>query len=80
MILEDLEDLLHVELPEGPYETVGGYILDRIGRVAVVGDSLVVGDHLLRIAETDRYRISRITLVPQPASAAPAAEEPGAAS
>ncbi|KQQ00018.1 MULTISPECIES: hemolysin family protein [unclassified Rathayibacter] len=80
MILEDLEELLHVELPEGPYETVGGYILDRIGRVAVVGDSLVVGDHLLRIAETDRYRISRITLVPQPASAASAAEEPEPAS
>ncbi|MWV48602.1 DUF21 domain-containing protein [Rathayibacter sp. VKM Ac-2803] len=76
MILEDLEELLHVELPEGPYETVGGYILDRIGRVAVVGDSLVVGDHLLRIAETDRYRISRITLVPQPASSAAEESEP----
>ncbi|MDY0914051.1 hemolysin family protein [Rathayibacter festucae] len=68
MILEDLEELLGIELPEGPYETVGGYVLDRIGRVAVVGDTLVVGDHVLRVAETDRYRISRVTLTPQPAS------------
>ncbi|MCM6763652.1 hemolysin family protein [Rathayibacter sp. ZW T2_19] len=68
MILEDLEEMLGVELPDGPYETVGGYILDRIGRVAVVGDSIVVGEHLLRVAETDRYRISRVTLTPQPAS------------
>jgi putative hemolysin len=72
MILEDLEDLLGVELPDGPYETVGGYILDRIGRVAVVGDSIVVGEHVLRVAETDRYRISRVTLTPQPASSSPA--------
>ncbi|OOB90139.1 hemolysin family protein [Rathayibacter sp. VKM Ac-2630] len=68
MILEDLEELLGVELPDGPYETVGGYILERIGRVAVVGDSIVVGEHVLRVAETDRYRISRVTLTPQPAS------------
>lgn len=72
MILEDLEELLGVELPDGPYETVGGYILDRIGRVAVVGDSIVVGEHVLRVAETDRYRISRVTLTPQPASSSPA--------
>ena len=56
----------------GPYETVGGYILDRIGRVAVVGDSIVVGEHVLRVAETDRYRISRVTLTPQPASSSAA--------
>ncbi|PPG00481.1 hypothetical protein C5C27_13930 [Rathayibacter sp. AY2B7] len=68
MILEDLAEQLGIELPEGPYETVGGFVLDRIGRVAVVGDSVLVGDHLLRVAETDRYRISRLTLVPQPAS------------
>jgi putative hemolysin len=68
MILEDLEELLGIELPEGPYETIGGYVLDRIGRVAVVGDTLVVGDHVLRVAETDRYRISRVTLTPQPVS------------
>ncbi|KQQ20530.1 HlyC/CorC family transporter [Rathayibacter caricis DSM 15933] len=72
MILEDLEELLGVELPDGPYETVGGYILDRIGRVAVVGDSIVVGEYVLRVAETDRYRISRVTLTPQPASSSPA--------
>ncbi|WP_230674146.1 hemolysin family protein [Rathayibacter sp. Leaf248] len=72
MILEDLEELLGVELPDGPYETVGGYILDRIGRVAVVGDSIVVGEYVLRVAETDRYRISRVTLTPQPASSTPA--------
>ena len=75
MILEDLEELLGIELPEGPYETVGGYVLDRIGRVAVVGDTLVVGDHVLRVAETDRYRISRVTLTPQPASQPAAAPD-----
>ncbi|MBF4463076.1 MULTISPECIES: hemolysin family protein [unclassified Rathayibacter] len=71
MILEDLEEQLGVELPEGPYETVGGYVLDRIGRVAVVGDSVALGDRVLRVSETDRYRISRLTLLPNPATVAP---------
>lgn len=38
--LEDLEELLGVEIPEGPYETVGGMIFSRLGYVPEPGESV----------------------------------------
>lgn len=31
--LEDLKDQTGIELPEGPYETVGGYVMHQLGRL-----------------------------------------------
>lgn len=38
--LKDLEELLGVDLPEGEYDTLSGFILDQIGSVPEVGESL----------------------------------------
>ena len=36
--LEDFADETGVELPEGPYETVAGFVVARLGRLPEVGD------------------------------------------
>lgn len=40
--LEDFEDRTGVALPDGPYETVAGYVIARLGRLAVEGDEVRV--------------------------------------
>ncbi|TDE89219.1 HlyC/CorC family transporter [Occultella glacieicola] len=56
--LEDFADRVGFELvDEGDYETVGGYFLDRLGRVAQVGDVVPAGDHVLEAVEIDGHRI-----------------------
>lgn len=40
--LEDFAEATGVYLPEGPYETVAGWMFSRLGRVAVVGDTMPV--------------------------------------
>ncbi|CAM3724208.1 hemolysin family protein [Occultella aeris] len=56
--LEDFADRAGFELAdEGDYETVGGYFLDRLGRVAKVGDVVPAGDHVLEVVEIDGHRI-----------------------
>ncbi len=40
--LDAVCDAVGVELPEGPYETLGGFVLARLGRVAQVGDVVEV--------------------------------------
>lgn len=40
--LEDVEDTVGITLPEGPYETIGGLVMDHLDRVATVGDSVEV--------------------------------------
>ncbi|ACQ81481.1 protein of unknown function DUF21 [Beutenbergia cavernae DSM 12333] len=59
--LEDFADEVGFELAdEGDYETVGGYVLDRLGRVAEPGDVVPAGDHVLEVVETDGRRIVRV--------------------
>ena len=58
--LDDFEDETGVELPDGPYETVGGYIMARLGRVPEVGDETTCGDHRLVVREVEGRRVSRV--------------------
>lgn len=58
--LEDFEDDTGVELPEGPYETVAGFLIARLGRVPLLGDHVVEGGHAFEVAELDGRRISRV--------------------
>ncbi len=62
LILDELTSMSGVELPEGPYETVAGFMLDRLGRVGREGDSIVVDGVRLTVLKTDGYRIVRIRI------------------
>ncbi len=58
--LEDFEDDTGVELPEGPYETVAGFLVSRLGRVPLLGDTVVEEDHSYEVVELDGRRVSRV--------------------
>ncbi len=62
LILDELTSMSGVELPDGPYETVAGFMLDRLGRVGREGDCVVVGEVRLTVLKTDGYRIVRIRI------------------
>jgi putative hemolysin len=64
-----------VALPEGPYETVAGYVLAMLGQLPAVGDAVELDGHRLTVTEMDGRRISRVRVGP----AAPApGDGPGA--
>ena len=58
--LEDFEDETGLELPEGPYETVAGYITSCLGRLPAAGDECTVDGRLLAVVEMDGRRIGRV--------------------
>jgi putative hemolysin len=58
--LEDFDDETGIELPEGPYETVAGFVIARLGRVPLLGDQVVEGDHALEVVELDGRRVARV--------------------
>ena len=71
--LEDFEDETGVVLPDGPYETVAGFLVAALTRLPVVGDTVVEGGNEFRVVELDGRRISRVSVTSvQPA--APVAE------
>jgi CBS domain containing-hemolysin-like protein len=57
-----------VRLPEGEYETIGGLIMDRLGRLPVAGDTVEEEGWSLRVTRTDGRRVREVELTPSPGS------------
>ena len=49
---------------EAAYETVGGYVMSQLGRIAAVGDTVDVGGGTLSVTRMDGRRIDRICFRP----------------
>lgn len=68
--LADFEDETGIELPDGPYETVAGFMLAELGRLPQVGDVVLVGRNELTVVEVDGRRIANISIterdIPEP--------------
>ena len=60
MNLEDFLELTEIELPEGPYETVAGYVVAELGQLPEVGMSVDFEDHRLIVTEVENRRATRI--------------------
>ncbi len=76
----DVNEALETDLPEGDYETLGGLLLERLGRIPHAGEGLTVGGVRLDVTAADARRIRTVT-VTRPARSkgrprGPAPEEP----
>jgi putative hemolysin len=60
--LGDFAERAGFVLPPGPYETVGGFVMARLGRVPAVGDDVDVDGRRLTVAAVDGRRVARVTL------------------
>jgi putative hemolysin len=69
--LDEFAEQTGIELPEGPYETVAGYVLAALGEVPSAGDSVEVPGYILTVTEMDGRRIARLRVKPAPRPAAP---------
>jgi CBS domain containing-hemolysin-like protein len=59
---DEVRDRLDVAIePEG-FETVGGYVLTRVGRVPAVGESFEIDGLVVEVLEAERRRIHRVRM------------------
>jgi putative hemolysin len=63
LTIEEFAERTGVSLVDGPYETVAGYVVARLGRLAEPGDSVAVDGHWLVVTEVARRRIVRLDVV-----------------
>ncbi len=68
LTIEDFAEETGIVLPDGDYETVAGYVLARLGRVAEVGDEVTLDGALLRVLAVEGRRLTEVEVVP-PAAA-----------
>jgi putative hemolysin len=58
--LDEFAEQTGVELPEGPYETVAGYLLAALGHLPGEGESVEVSGRKLAVTQLDGRRIARV--------------------
>src|SRR3954469_1163337 len=66
---DELMEQTGFTLPEGPDETLAGFLLSRLGHIPVVGESLEENGWEFTVREVDRHRIEqvRVSAPPEPA-------------
>ncbi|AEG45575.1 hemolysin family protein [Isoptericola variabilis] len=67
LTIEEFARSSGIELPDGPYETVGGFVLAELGRLAEVGDVVEADGHRLTVTGLDERRIRTVTVDRAPA-------------
>jgi len=58
--LADLRDRIAVSLVDEPYDTVGGMVFGRLGRVAKVGDSVEAEGYRYTVTAVDGRRVAQV--------------------
>jgi CBS domain containing-hemolysin-like protein len=60
--VEEMASLLKVEIEGQGFETVGGFLLSRLGRVPAVGEHFEIDGLDVEIVETEQRRITRVRM------------------
>ena len=58
--LDDLRERLAIELDGEPYDTVGGLVFGRLGRLAQVGDGVEVEGYRFQVTAIDGRRVAQV--------------------
>lgn len=60
---DEVADQTGCTIPEGEYETLAGFLLDRLGHIPGVGAMTTCGEWSFEVVEMDRRRIAQIRVV-----------------
>ena len=68
--IAEINEELDLNIPEGDYQTLAGFVLDRLGRIPDIGDALKFRDLTITVTEMDGPRIDEVELMRVPVAAA----------
>jgi len=58
--IDEIRDRLEIELPEGEYETVAGFLMDQLGRIPRRRDAVIYAGWRLRVMSMHRRRVVQV--------------------
>ena len=62
--VDDFTEETGIRLPQGPYETVAGYVMAVLGHLPSVGESVDAGAHRLTILKMEGRRVAKVQVTP----------------
>jgi len=75
-IINEINEHFSLSLEDPHYDTIAGFILGRLGRLAKVGDSIHAEGVRLGVVAMDGLRIESVSLTPLPRPEGPATDPP----
>jgi CBS domain containing-hemolysin-like protein len=64
--LDEVRETTGLEIPEGDYETLAGFLLTQFNRIPEQGDHVCHGSWELKVVEMDKHRIAKVLIVGLP--------------
>jgi CBS domain containing-hemolysin-like protein len=61
-LIEDVNELFKLRLEDPNYDTIAGYMLGRLERLARVGDIVIVENYKIQVEAMEGYRIARVSI------------------
>jgi len=61
--IENLEEQLDIKIPEGSYETLGGYIITELGHIPKAGEQLELDNFKIIVNKADKKKIYDVRLI-----------------
>lgn len=62
MTITDANEELQLDLPEGEYETVAGFVLSHLGRIPQQGEQFVYNGLRIAVTEVRAHKVERLTV------------------
>jgi putative hemolysin len=62
--LDEVAEVAGLELPEGPYSTLGGWVMAELGRLPQLHDRVTHEGYLVDVVEIDGRRVARVRVTP----------------
>jgi putative hemolysin len=60
--LEDLQEETGIEIPEGPYETLSGFVMHELGRIPSINDEIAIPGAKIKVISMEGKRVGTLQL------------------
>jgi len=65
-LIEEVNDHFNLNLVDPNYDTIAGYVLGRLERLARIGDVILVEGARIQVEAMDGFRVARVSIHPLP--------------
>lgn len=69
MSIYDLREEMGLEVPEGEYETIAGYVLQQLGHIPRTGEAVTLDGYRIAVSEVNGVKIESVEITNLPAAA-----------
>ncbi len=67
----EVREAVGVDIPDGEYVTLGGYVLDAFGHIPSEGEEVVAAGWAVRVTRMDRRRVAKVVVEARSATISP---------